>query len=791
MSTSLEKSIFLSALDCATASERERCLSEACGDDLALRRSVERLLELHERSGHVLDEIPGPVDSLRMKLDGVMPFHGDVTPLFTPRAPTSPANRTGESVDNYRLLELIGEGGFGEVYVAEQQQPVRRRVALKLLRPGMDSREVIARFEAERQALAMMDHPHIARVFDAGTTRNGQPYFVMELVRGVPITRFCDQRQSSTRERLELFVDVCQAVQHAHQKGIIHRDLKPSNVMVTLHDSIPVVKVIDFGVAKAIQGMPDEPLTQKTLYTRFAQMIGTPLYMSPEQAEMSGLDVDTRSDIYSLGVMLYELLTGTTPFDHKRLNTATFDELRQIIREEEPPRPSARLTTLADAATTQATRRRADYRALATMLRGDLDWVVMKALEKDRRRRYPTAADLAEDVRRFLDQQPVIARPPSRWYRLSKFARRNKVAFTTAFLVLLSLVAGTAVSTWQAVRATRAQAEADALRQEAVDFATRLKEANILLDSARANADEQRWGLALSQYTTATQLQPEHYLVWSGRGSLYVRLGLWHLAAKDFAKALELGAPANNPLWWGIPHLFLYTQDSRSYRKSCALLHEQIQQSQDPGFLTFAIRSLSAAAGEYPIDREELARRAREVHPFGPPDRLGFGVARREGPGRREGTGRTSFPHKLIRDFVANKPGLRIGPAGLEDYLVGLTQLRTGNYQEAIRRLREMNRPNDPGEFYKLGFPALAMAEHAAGQSEQAEQVLAEASQALDQWTSALVTGSPESLPFPWFDFIEFVVLYREAHLQLTGQLPSFDRLDESERRALAALNDE
>jgi tetratricopeptide (TPR) repeat protein len=353
----------------------------------------------------------------------------------------------------YKLLEQIGEGGFGVVFMAEQTQPVRRKVALKVLKPGMDSRPIIARFEAERQALALMEHPHIAQVLDGGATPSGRPYFVMELVRGIPITAFCDQHQLPVRARLALFVSVCQAVQHAHQKGIIHRDLKPSNVLVTLHDGTPVVKVIDFGIAKAL----GQQLTDKTLFTGFAQMIGTPLYMSPEQAGMSGLDVDTRSDVYSLGVLLYELLTGTTPFDEERLRQAGYDEMRRIIREEEPPKPSTRLSTLGQAATTVSTQRQSHPKRLSQLFRGELDWIVMKALEKDRNRRYETANGLARDLERYLHDEPVLAGPPGAMYRLKKTFRRHRILVLASGLVLLALVAGTAVSTWQAIRARRAE----------------------------------------------------------------------------------------------------------------------------------------------------------------------------------------------------------------------------------------------------------------------------------------------------------------------------------------------
>jgi serine/threonine protein kinase/WD40 repeat protein len=428
--------IFLKALDIGSPDERLDLLDSACAGDSALRAKVEALLDASEQLGSFLE----------------LPASGLRTANYEPnREPP------GTGIGPYKLLEQIGEGGMGVVYMAEQTTPVRRRVALKIIKPGMDTRQVIARFEAERQALALMDHPSIARVFDAGATAAGRSYFVMELVRGTPINEYCDRNNLSLRERLELFIQVCHAVQHAHQKGIIHRDIKPSNVLVTLVDGRPVPKVIDFGVAKATS----QPLTEKTLFTHFAQMIGTPLYMSPEQAEMTSQDIDTRSDIYSLGVLLYELLTGTTPFDQQRLRKVAFDEVRRIIREEEPPRPSTRISTLRDARTATMAQQQVDSRRLSQIVEGDLDWIVMKSLDKDRTRRYNTAGEFAADVTRHLNDQPVEACPPSAAYRFRKFARRNRIVLTAAALVSGALVLGLVISTWQAIRATRAVDLAD------------------------------------------------------------------------------------------------------------------------------------------------------------------------------------------------------------------------------------------------------------------------------------------------------------------------------------------
>ncbi len=433
------RAIFWEALEKTNAAERASYLDEVCSGRPQVRAQVQELLALHERSGSFLES---PVLDPDVTVDASALTEGP-----------------GATIGRYRLLERIGEGGMAVVYMAEQQEPVRRKVAVKLIKLGMDTHQVIARFEAERQALALMDHPSIAKVLDGGATQAGRPYFVMELVRGVSLTEYCDKNRLDTHQRLQLFVQVCNAVQHAHQKGIIHRDLKPSNVMVTMHDDRPVPKVIDFGIAKATH----QRLTEKTLFTRYAQMIGTPAYMSPEQAQMSGLDVDTRTDIYSLGVLLYELLTGTTPFESCTLQQAGYAEIERIIRETDPPRPSTRLRSMGQGLTEVAQGRRTTGEALRKLIRGDLDCIVMKCLEKDRSRRYETAHGLAQDVERYRRNEPILAHSPSVVYRLGKFTRRHRSRIAVA-LAVATLLAGLAVTLGMYRRASILQwAKGDAL----------------------------------------------------------------------------------------------------------------------------------------------------------------------------------------------------------------------------------------------------------------------------------------------------------------------------------------
>ena len=499
-----EETLFIEAVEIQNTAERVVYLDRACAGDAALRTRLERLLDEHDRAGSFLGH-PAVVSGAT----------GTFEP--TPEAETTAHSQecAGAQIGPYKLLQQIGEGGMGTVFMAEQTEPVKRKVALKVIKPGMDSRQVIARFEAERQALAMMDHVNIARVFDGGTTENGRPYFVMELVHGVPITKYCDDNHLTPRQRLELFVPVCQAIQHAHQKGIIHRDIKPSNVMVTLYDGKPVPKVIDFGVAKATE----QKLTERTLFTQYGTMVGTLEYMSPEQAEMSALGVDTRSDIYSLGVLLYELLTGSTPLTHKRMKEAAYGEILRMIKEEEPPKPSTRLSDSGEALASISAQRKTEPAKLSKLMRGELDWIVMKTLEKDRNRRYETANAFAADVQRYLADEPVLAFPPSAMYRFRKLARRNRRALATATVVGLALLLAVGSFGWM-------------MRDRAARLAATEREVSLALEEAAKLQGEARWPEGLEAVKRA-----EGILAGGGSEELRGRVREMH---KDLAMVLGL-----------------------------------------------------------------------------------------------------------------------------------------------------------------------------------------------------------------------------------------------------------
>ncbi|HUD84228.1 MAG TPA: serine/threonine-protein kinase, partial [Candidatus Saccharimonadales bacterium] len=532
---------------------RAAYLLRVCGGDDGLRRRVEALLRAHESSGEFMDS---PAVSVREGSAGATLAEGP-----------------GDRIGRYKLLQQIGEGGCGVVYMAEQEEPVRRRVALKVIKLGMDTKSVITRFEAERQALALMEHPNIAKVFDAGATETGRPYFVMELVRGVKVTDYCDQNNLSTRERLDLFIRICRAIQHAHQKGIIHRDIKPSNILVTVNDGVPVPKVIDFGIAKATQGR----LTDDTLFTAFEQFLGTPAYMSPEQAVMTSLDIDTRSDIYSLGVLLYELLSGKTPFGAEELLAAGLDELRRTIREKEPVRPSTRLSTMLEGELKRVARQRqTEPPKLIHLLRGDLDWIVMKALEKDRNRRYPTANNLAADVKRHLLNEPVLARPPSALYRVQKLIVRNRLATLAALAILFSLIACLIISTLFYFKERRVLyasylAEARALRMgghvgqrfeslKAVEKAGAIRKGPEVRDEAIASlartdlrwAREKTLGVTISGRLAHFDVPFQCYDVANDNGGVAVR------RVADDQQIAELSAPGFKPV-----DLRGFTSDSR------------------------------------------------------------------------------------------------------------------------------------------------------------------------------------------------------------------------------------
>jgi eukaryotic-like serine/threonine-protein kinase len=752
-----ERNIFIAALARPNAADRAAFLEEACGGNAELRGQVEALLREHERLGNFLES---QTAKLAATLD------------------EANSERPGTVIGPYKLLQQIGEGGMGTVFMAEQSQPVRRKVALKVIKPGMDTKQVIARFEAERQALAMMDHVNIARVLDVGATDAGRPFFVMDLVHGVPITKYCDDNRLTPRQRLELFVPVCQAIQHAHQKGIIHRDIKPSNVMITLYDGKPVAKVIDFGVAKAIE----QRLTERTLFTQYGTMIGTFEYMSPEQAEMSALAADTRSDTYSLGVLLYELLTGSTPLSGKRVKAAGYGEILRMIKEEEPPRPSTRLSDSGEALASISAQRHMEPAKLTKLVRGELDWIVMKCLEKDRNRRYETPHGLARDIQRYLDDEPVQAHPPSAMYRFRKFARRHRVALVTTGLVALALVLGTVVSVWQAVRGTRAEGLAqtrleaetearqqadDALKQAKTNYdlaedraaqirrdLERLKAANAALDRGRWYGVNRHWDDAHAALTKAIQLRPDHVSVWVERGELHTRLGLWDLAAADFAQEMELREADTTHYLYRHALLRSYVGDAEGYHQACRRMRERFRGTTNRGFAIDAVRAC-VLAPDADAERHQLV--------------------------------------ELAQSIVASDQG-----HAFHLYVLGIAHYRAGQYEEAVRRLRE-SLVDDPSWGARgINHPVLAMAYHRLGKAAEARKALDKAAGSIDQWARERyqsgwdwVThlGAEAIWPIPWWDWLECQLYYREAKVLIDGAPPVDDpRLHVLRARAFAGL---
>jgi serine/threonine protein kinase len=699
------KQIFLQAVENHEPQRWREFLDDACGTDSALRERVEALLAAYRQ--------PNPL------LDG----NNDMGA----QDQRSVAEGPGTVIGPYKLLEQLGEGGFGVVFLAEQERPVRRRVALKIIKPGMDTRQVIARFEAERQALAMMDHPNIAKVHDGGVTENGRPYFVMELVHGVPITEYCDQCNLTTQERLELFVIVCQAVQHAHQKGVIHRDIKPTNVLVAMQDDRPAPTIIDFGVAKAV----GQRLTEHTLTTAFAQMVGSPLYMSPEQAELSPLGVDTRCDIYSLGVLLYEMLTGTTPFEKDRLHAASYDELRRIIREEEPPRPSARISTLAaDLATTVANHRRTDTRRLSQQVRGELDWIVMKCLEKDRNRRYDSVGSLARDVERYLHDEPVQACPPSALLRLRKYARRNKVPLAFVSLLVIGLVfqgiSNLAIKRERDAKSmalTRAQTVSAMLQEmlashnadELEAAARRGIDLNELHASGFEGYPAAEAEVAISYAWFANFLAATHRQEEANAAVRKAADHLAHAAEGGLAPALHVNA------LYDLAIAQLRVGDGVGYRQACTAMLRVPTDNDDDNirYLRLRIWCLGPHAGE---DLSLQLKQAEEL-------------AAHSSPG----------------DW--RSPWHQMG-------VLGSVLYRAGRYEQAARCLKESIAAYPDGLAPVLRTPLdprllLAMTNWQLGRWEEARHQLAEMQPALDEWLQ-----SPNN---PWLRRAQVDVLRREA----------------------------
>jgi serine/threonine protein kinase/tetratricopeptide (TPR) repeat protein len=658
----------------------------------------------------------------------------------SPQPPTEPAaepnagtivlslpvtEKPGDMIGRYKLLQQLGEGGCGVVYMAEQEEPVRRRVALKVIKLGMDTKSVIARFEAERQALAMMDHPNIAKVLDAGSTDAGRPFFVMELVRGIRITEYCDQNRLNTEERLKLFIQVCQAIQHAHQKGIIHRDIKPSNILVTLHDGVPVPKVIDFGIAKATQGR----LTDQTLFTAFEQFIGTPAYMSPEQAEMSGLDVDTRSDIYALGVLLYELLTGKTPFDVKELLAAGLDKLRHTIREEEPERPSTKLQTMTgDDLTTTAKRRHTDAPRLIHLVRGDLDWIVMKTLEKDRTRRYETATGLALDVQRHLINEPVTARPPSNVYRLQKMVRRNALLVGAVAAVIVALAAGFGLSLFLFVReraarqrAVAAEQEQARLRKEAertLALSEKLSKAGRLLGEGQFDAAEQL------VYETSPP-HPASAPILNAVGLNHARRGEFRQAITNFLTMVDLVPTEHMPYFYLGP-LLVQVGDLDGYNRNV----ERI-------LVRFATNRTAMAA-------ERVAKSCLVVPP--PPERLA-----------------------QIAEFAnyALKNGKNVPMLAYFQFVEGLAFYRQGNYSQVIELIDKVIAQSGDDARTTQANMVKAMTQYHLGQKDLARETL---EKGLEFANQNLPRPNARDQGMGWHDTLIARALMREARALITPE---------------------
>jgi hypothetical protein len=727
--------IYDAALEIPDESSRRTMLDGVCAGDTELRARVEELLAAQVSTEHFFTNCTNAIAATK----GASDILDDLEDIRAAVSEGDSNSLAGSRIGPYKLLELIGEGGCGAVYMAEQDKPVHRRVAIKVIKLGMDTKNVIARFEAERQALALMDHPNIARVLDAGTTETGRPYFVMELVRGVKITTYCDEHNLDARQRLELFVQVCHAVQHAHQKGVIHRDIKPSNILVTLHDGVPVPKVIDFGIAKAVEGR----LTDSTMFTSYDQFIGTPAYMSPEQAEMSGLDVDTRSDIYSLGVLLYELLTGKTPFDQKQLIGSGFDEMRRTLREKEPQRPSTMVTSLQKAELTlTAQHRHIEPPKLASILKGDLDWVVMKTLEKDRRRRYDTANGLAADVLRYMRNEPVVARPPSRLYRLQKLVQRNLIVFISGAVVAATLVAGLTVSTWLFFRErearimqVRLRQEADQLRREA-EAREKVTQATVLVSHGKMReADDLLAQVPAELFSPSTEAT-----------AVFRQLGEWNTFQKNWQKAADRFVV-----------LVKVNQVDKSDRTDAA--------TRDLLMAAPLLIECGDATGYDRLKHMALARLADTSNPIAAEHLIKISLLLPAGAALMRQL--EPLAQGVSESLTNSDPQINGGPyyGAWRSLALGLLEYRRGNFEKAVAWLQQSLNYSDPDQSHKvLASVIMGMACRQLGQSEGAEMELQQARNLVKRYFDAFPNPKLDDVQVGQFqDWLMARILLREA----------------------------
>jgi len=751
------EAIFAAARQLTSPAARRAFLDQACAEDAELRARVEALLDAETDAEKFFSEIAPFAASARPESKSPETQAGFSEAGLRAEA-SVPVEGPGSRIDRYKLLQKIGEGGCGVVYMAEQDKPVHRRVAFKIIKLGMDTKSVIARFDAERQALAMMDHPNIARVLDAGATETGRPYFVMELVRGVKITDYCDQNHLDTRQRLDLFIQVCHAIQHAHQKGVIHRDIKPSNILVTLHDGLPVPKVIDFGIAKAIEGK----LTDQTLFTAYEQVIGTPAYMSPEQAEMSGLDIDTRSDIYSLGVLLYELLTGHTPFDPKKLLQSGLEEMRRTLREKEPQRPSIMLTTLQGKELSAiAEQRQAELPNLLSLLRGDLDWIVMKALEKDRRRRYETANGLAMDINRYLSNEPVVARPPSRLYRFQKLVHRNKVVFAAGTVVAAILVIWLGTSTWLFLmeraarqRAVSAEQQQSRLRQEA-ELARaneaelrRQAEAREKIILAAVRVSQENFDEADNLLNNLSPILPslEGAAVFRSVGEWHALEGRWEAAAARFAVLLQM----NKFDGWDLASL--------DYLRRGPVL---VELDDVNGYDQFRQEAIARFVG---ITNPVAAERTVKISLLLPANRKTMDAL----------APLAELAAKAFASVASDDTNAEaVFQAAWGSISVALVEYRRGNYLQASEWChRCLGYPGDNPPRVATARVILAMSCHHLGQTEEAVSELAQGRESIQgKFNDGLDAGS--AAHGFWFDWVFARILLREATALIEPEPPA------------------